>query len=63
MSVPPITTKCKFKQGKHCTKIGSKCVEDRWFNDSPCLIAEKIRYQYGRQIECDEPRSAPPKKP
>lgn len=31
-------SECVHLQGKHCTKIGSKCIEKRWFNSSSCLI-------------------------
>ena len=59
----PITLRCKFKQDKHCTKIGSKCVEERWFNSAPCLIAEKKKYQCGREIIESSELTPPPKKP
>lgn len=62
MHTPPIHSVCKFKQGIHCTKIGSKCVEERWFNDAPCLIAEKKKYQYGREITESSEINPPPKK-
>lgn len=63
MHTPPIKLVCKFKQGKHCTKIGSKCVEERWFNSAPCLIAEKKKYRWGLPVDVEELQSTPPKKP
>lgn len=63
MSEPYLYIKCKFKQGTHCTKIGARCIEERWFNDGVCLIAERIKYRKWYYTENVEPRSAPPKKP
>ena len=31
---------CKHKQGKHCIKLGSKCVDERWFTSGRCLMRE-----------------------
>ena len=62
MHIVPIRMVCTFKQGTHCTKIGSKCVEDRWFNGGPCLIAEKKKHQYGQEIVDQSETNQPTKK-
>lgn len=47
-----ITGMCKYKQVKHCTKIGLKCVEERfWSPNDTCLIKE---------FDTEWPRTPPP---
>lgn len=46
--------KCIYSQGTHCTKIGGKCVELRWFSHD-CLMRNQV------PLERPKPPVTPPR--